>query len=484
MKTKTLTPEQLQKAALRREREIAKWEKEKARPKTDMYFYYLIFVLTLIYATDEIASQIGTLMKTEIANDLMSSFGERSVGMLDLVGIVIVPFQIIGLAYRPLADKWGRKTFLIINTFGMSIALLVIFLSRNLVLYFLGACMIQFFIPHDMHVVYIMETAPAKHRAIMYSCIKFIANMGVMLVPVLRRMLMQDASQWRQVYLIPAIVGLVCSFIALLSARETDAFIDSRLRFLKMTDEERAAADAAKNAEASEGGLFEALKFAWKHKQLKWLYISATLANLGFILTIEYQVIMTYGYANNFLNHGMYPTMEAALNAVSLEVITPALFLFTIGSAVAQVIMGFISDGWGRKPAVLTMATLCVASFLGYYIGANQAWSPYIVGFLCGSTIGSYYSTNDVMIMMIGESAPTNLRSSAITAQYIVVAIDFAITYTVVLPLATYFGNSAVGIISLCALVPGFVAALIALSTKVSDTRGLDLDTVTGCEWD
>lgn len=484
MKTKTLTPEQLQKAALRREREIAKWEKEKARPKTDMYFYYLIFVLTLIYATDEIASQIGTLMKTEIANDLMSSFGDRSVGMLDLVGIVIVPFQIIGLAYRPLADKWGRKTFLIINTFGMSIALLVIFLSRNLVLYFLGACMIQFFIPHDMHVVYIMETAPAKHRAIMYSCIKFIANMGVMLVPVLRRMLMQDASQWRQVYLIPAIVGLVCSFIALLSARETDAFIDSRLRFLKMTDEERAAADAEKNAETSEGGLFEALKFAWKHKQLKWLYISATLANLGFILTIEYQVIMTYGYANNFLNNGLYPTMEAALNAVSLDVITPALFLFTIGSAVAQVIMGFISDGWGRKPAVLTMATLCVASFLGYYFGANQAWSPYIVGFLCGSTIGSYYSTNDVMIMMIGESAPTNLRSSAITAQYIVVAIDFAITYTVVLPLATYFGNSAVGIISLCALVPGFVAALIALSTKVSDTRGLDLDTVTGCEWD
>ena len=484
MKAKTLTPEQLQKAALRREKEIAKWEKEKARPKKDTYFFYLIFVLTLIYATDEIASQIGTLMKTEIANDLMSSFGDRSVGMLDLVGIVIVPFQIIGLAYRPLADKWGRKTFLIINTFGMSLALLVIFLSRNLFLYFLGACMIQFFIPHDMHVVYIMETAPAKHRARMYSCIKFIANMGVMLVPVLRRMLMTDASQWRQVYLIPAIVGLVCSFIALLSARETDAFIDSRLRYLQMTDEERAAAEAEKKADTSEGGLFEALKFAWKHKQLKWLYISATLANLGFILTIEYQVIMTYGYANNFLRSGLYPTMEAALNAVSLDVITPALFLFTIGSACSQVIMGFISDGMGRKPAVILMASLCVASFLGYYAGANLAWSPYIVGFLCGSTIGSYYSTNDVLIMMIGESAPTNLRSSAITAQYIVVAIDFAITYTIVLPLATYFGNSAVGIISLCALVPGFIAALVALTAKVSDTRGLDLDTVTGCEWD
>ena len=481
---KAKTPEQLKKAALRREAEIAKWEREKARPKTNTYFAYLIFVLTLIYATDEIASQIGTLMKTEIANDLLASFGNSSVGVMDMIGMVVVPFQILGLAYRPLADKWGRKLFLIINTFGMSIALLVIFLSRNLLLYFLGACMIQFFIPHDMHVVYIMETAPAKHRARMYSCIKFIANMGVMLVPVLRRMLMQDVTQWRQVYLIPALVGLVCSFIALLSARETDAFIDARLRYLRMTDAERASAASEKKAEASQGGLFQALRFAWKHKQLKWLYISATLANLGFILTIEYQVIMTYGYANNFLRNGLYPTMEAALNAVSLDVITTALFLFTIGSACSQVIMGFISDAWGRKKAVLTMACLCVASFLGYYLGANLAWSPWIVGFLCGSTIGSFYSTNDVLIMMIGESAPTNLRSSAITAQYIVVAIDFAITYMVALPLAAYFGNSAVGIIALCFLVPGFLAALFTLSTRVRETKGLDLDTVTGCEWD
>ncbi|MBR4953911.1 MAG: MFS transporter [Oscillospiraceae bacterium] len=484
MKRKAPTAEQLQRAALRREKEIAKWEKEKARPKKDTYLIYLIFILTLIYATDEVASQIGTLMKTEIANDLMASFGDKSVAILDLVGIVIVPFQIIGLIYRPLADRFGRKAFLILNTFGMSIALLVIFLSNNLILYFLGACMIAFFIPHDMHVVYIMETAPAKHRAIMYSCIKFVANMGVMLVPVLRRALMTDASQWRQVYFIPAIIGLVCSFIALLSARETDAFIDSRLRYLKMTDEERAQAEKARKAEDSQGGLINALRFAWKHKQLKWLYITAAIANLGFILTIEYQVIMTYGYAQNFLTNGLYPTIDAALNAVSIEIITPALFLFTVGSACAQVIMGFISDWLGRKKAAITMAALCVASFLGFYFGSNLAWSPYIVGFLCGSCIGSYYSTNDVLIMMIGESAPTNLRSSAITAQYIVVAIGFAITYMVALPLAAWLGNSAVGIIALCFLVPGFVAALFTLSAKVGDTRGLDLDTVTGCEWD
>lgn len=179
MSTKTMTPEKLRKQALRREKEIKKWEREKVRPKSNLYFIYLVLLISLIYATDEIASQIGTLMKTEIANDLFQNFGERSVGFLDILSILVVPFQVIGLLYRPLADRWGRKKFLIINTFGMSFAMLIIFLSNNIFLYFIGACMVQFFIPHDMHVVYIMESSPTKSRARIYSSIKFFANMGV-----------------------------------------------------------------------------------------------------------------------------------------------------------------------------------------------------------------------------------------------------------------------------------------------------------------
>ncbi|MBE6756168.1 MAG: MFS transporter, partial [Ruminococcaceae bacterium] len=161
MKSKNFTPEKLQKIRLRKEKEIRKWEKEKARPKRNFYFVYLVLIIALIYATDEIASQIGTLMKTEIANDLFSKYGESSVGVLDILSMVVVPFQALGLLYRPLADKLGRKMFLILNTFGMSFAMLIIFLSNNLVLYFAGACLVQFFIPHDMHVVYIMESSPS-----------------------------------------------------------------------------------------------------------------------------------------------------------------------------------------------------------------------------------------------------------------------------------------------------------------------------------
>ena len=478
MKKKAPAPEQLRKRALKKEREIAKWEREKSRPKRSYYFAYLVFIITLIYATDEIASQIGTLMKTEIANDLFSS--KSSVTYLNILSVVGVPFQAIGLLYRPLADKLGRKVFLIINTFGMSIALLVIFISNNVLLYFIGACMIQFFVPHDMHVVYIMESSPSKHRARVYSTIKFFANMSVMLVPVLRRYLMATAAEWRNVYLIPAIVGLVVSFIAIMLARETDAFIDSRLKHLRKTDEELEQEALEKKTSEAQGGLIPAFKFAMSHKQLRWLFITATLANFGFIASIDYQVIMSYGYAESIY----HSISEAAMDLVSTGVVTSAIFLFPVGCSIAQVVMGFISDSKGRKVAALVTAFDCLACFVGFWLGAKYNWHPAVVGLLCGGFVGSFYSTNDVLIMMIGESAPTNLRSSVMAAEFLPVGVGVGVSYMIYFPLSAILGNQYIGLISICLLVPGFVAALMTLARKTHDTKGIDLDTVTGAEWD
>lgn len=479
MKQKNLTPEKLQ---AKREKEIKKWEKEKARPKRNLYFVYLVLIISLIYATDEIASQIGTLMKTEIANDLFSKYGESSVGLLDILSMVVIPFQALSLLYRPLADKLGRKMFLILNTFGMSFAMLIIFLSNNLVLYFVGACLVQFFVPHDMHVVYIMESSPTKHRARIYSSIKFFANMSVMLIPLLRRTLMDDASEWRIVYFIPAVVGIVTCLIALLCARETDTFIDSRLIFLRKTEEER---QAEKRVENAQGGLVPALKFAMKHKQLRWLYITSAFVNLGFIATLNYQVILSYGYAQNYVENGLFKNLgEEVMNAVSVGPVTTALFMFPVGCAFAQVIMGFISDSKGRKTAATVTAFNCLISFILFSVGSTMAWNPYLVGFFCGACVGSYYTTNDVIIMMIGESSPTNLRSSTMSAQFVVTAIGVAVSYGVSLPLITILGNTFTGTVCFALLVPGFILSLILLARKTHETKGIDMDTVTGCEWD
>ena len=475
---KVLTPEQLQRANLRKEKEIKKWEKKKARPKGKTYFWYLVLIIALIYAVDEIASQINSLMQTEIANDFIKS--ESSVTILNLLNVVAIPFQIVGIFYRPLADRFGRKTFLVINTFGMALALFVIFLSGNIIMYFIGACAILFFVPHDMHVVYIMEVAPSKSRAITYSLVKFFANMAVMLVPLLRRWLMASAGEWRNVYMIPAIVGIVVSLIALLCARETDAFIDSRLRYLRMTDEELQAEEAKKKAQNSQGGLVDALKFGFSHKQLRWVFICFALAGVGVVGSMNYQAILTHGYAQSIFGS----SAKEFLDIVSVNQVSKALTLYPIGMALSQVIMGFISDKKGRKAAAITVASNCVISFIIFTVGAKMNLTPALVGFFCGAFVGSYYSTNDVLIMMASESAPTNLRSSATSAQTVVGFAGYALGFCTNTVLALIFGDSIIGTVALCLLVPSFVVTLIALVKKTHDTKGIDLDKVTGTEWD
>ena len=473
-----LSPEKLQKRNERREKAIKRWETQKARPKGKTYFWYLVLIIALIYAVDEIASQINSLMQTEIANDLIKS--ESSVTILNLLNVVAIPFQIIGILYRPLADRFGRKTFLIINTFGMALALFVIFLSNNVIMYFVGACMILFFVPHDMHVVYIMETAPSKSRAITYSVVKFFANLAVMLVPLLRRWLMATAGEWRNVYMIPAIVGIVVSLIALLCARETDAFIDSRIRYLKMTDEELQAEEAKKKAQNSQGGVVDALKFGFSHKQLRWVFICFALAGIGVVGSMNYQAILSHGYAQSIFGSNA----KEFLDLVSVKEVSQALTLYPIGMALSQVIMGFISDKKGRKAAAITVATNCVVSFIIFTVGANLNLNPALVGFFCGAFVGSYYSTNDVLIMMAGESAPTNLRSSATSAQTVVGFAGYAIGFSINTVLALIFGDGIIGTVALCLLVPSFVITLVALIKNTHDTKGLDLSKVTGTEWD
>lgn len=479
MKTKTLTPEKKAKLQQRREKELAYWKKQQARPKGKAYFWYLVLIIALIYAVDEIASQIGNLMQTEIANDLFNS--KSAVTLLNLLQVVAIPFQVIGIFYRPLADRFGRKTFLVINTFGMSLALFVIYLSPNAVMYFAGACFIMFFIPHDMHVVYIMEVSPKKSRAITYSVVKFFANISVMLVPLLRQWLMETAGQWRKVYFIPAIVGIAVSLFALLRARETDAFIESRINYLSMTEEELEAEKLKKSAQDSQGGLIDALKFGFRHKQLRWVFICFALAGIGVIGVMNYQAILTHSYAMSIYGSNT----KEFLDLVSVNEVNKAIALYPIGMALSQVIMGFISDKAGRKPAAITVAANCIVSFLIFLFGAKgNHFNPEIVGFFCGAFVGSYYSTNDVLIMMASESAPTNLRSSATAAQTVVGFAGYGVAYISNMILALIFGDGIMGTVALCLLVPSFAITLIALIKNTHDTKGLDLDTVRGDEWD
>lgn len=396
-----LTPEE------KKQREIAKWEREKAKPKGPGYMVYFLLLVCIVYVCDEVVTQIGTQMQSVIASQLFAPIYGEEFAVARMSALSMFTMAATGLAflYKPLCDRFGRRPFLILNTLGMGIGTILIGISTNIPVYLIGAAFAAFFIPHDMQAIYIQECAPAKYRATLYSAIKAVATLGMFMIPVLRSVFIPgtDLSGWRYVYLVPGIITAAVAVVAFFLIRESDAFIDNRLRQLRMTDEEIAAAKAKKVDAQAQGGIIRAVKLVLRNKQLRWLIIAHGFVMWGMLVTMYYEATMTNGYAQQFLSQGA--SLEDA-KAAAATYVTQALMLFSVGSAVFQFFPGLLADKLGRKPTAIIMSATVVLTFLGFYIGSSNNWSPYLVGFLCGACIGSYWYTGDLMGLMESESTP------------------------------------------------------------------------------
>lgn len=473
-------------AEAKKQKEIARLEKEQAKQKWKGYIAYLLFVVTVIYIADEVVSQINTQMQSVIASQVFAPLvgDEFAVARLTAVGTFTMISTVLAMFYRPLSDRFGRKIFLVINTLGMGVGIVIIGLCTSIPVYILGAMIIGFFTPHDMQAVYVQECAPPEHRGKMYSTVKCFATVGIVLIPVLRSIFIKgaDMSGWRFVYIIPGLIAIVAAIIALIGIRESDAFIESRLRTLKMSDEDREKeAQNARKANGEKTGIIQGMKFLFSHKQTRWILVAYCALMLGICVTTYYETILTTGYAQQFVATGLD---LAAAKTQATSIVTQALMLFSVGSGLAQLFPGFVADKLGRKKAVIASSVVVLVGFLGYYFGSQYNWNPYFVGALCGACTGAYWALTDILLLMVSESVPTSIRASVATASGLVILVPTMVIMIAVMAVVNILGDAAITTIILATVVPGMLLTILTLLFKVKETNGVDLGAITGDEFE
>ncbi len=458
----------------KRQKELLRLNKQLNKPKGKGYFAYFLFVITVIYMADEIASQIGVQMQTVIASQIFAPVvgSDVAVARMSALGTIATIGSVLAFIYKPLSDKFGRRIFLIINTLGMGIGLALISAATNIPVYAMGAFVIAFFIPHDMQAVYIQECAPPKHRAKIYSVVKSMATLAIFLIPLLRQRFISetDLSGWRYVYLIPAIIALASSVFAFLFVRESDIFLKNRIKQLSSD-----APETEKKPESYEGGFINALKYSFKNKQMLFVMIAGGFLMFGMLITQYYETIMNYGFAQQFMAAGQ--TQEQALIS-AVGSVSKALMLFSVGSSVFQLITGFIADKFGRRITIIVMSSFMLVFYLLFYFGSQAGWNEYLVGFFCGSAVGSYWSTGDMITLMCSESAPTGIRVSIATVRPIITGVIYAISMLTVMILSNVMGDEAIGTICLLTVVPGMILGIIILLLKTKETKGANLEEI------
>ena len=468
---RTLSPEKQAALKTREAKELQRRKQELSKKRPKGYLWYLLIVLSIVYIVDEITSAIGSALQSEVVTDFfVNGMGmEYNTGLASFTAMSIPVYCVMILMpfYKSLADRFGRKLFLVLNTIGMGIGMGICMVSHSPFVYILGMMVINFVMYNDMQVIYVMECAPEKHRAKLTSLTKAVALMGVTLIPIFRDLFMgNDGSQWRKVFLIPAIIALVVGIAAIFLMDETPAFLAKRVAYLEMTDEERSAKAASekKAADESKGGVGRALKFIFGHKQIRAVAICALVFMSATGVTSYYESIMKTG-------------------GMSTAQVTQAMYYIPFFNALMTAVGGFVTDALGRKKSAVTLSIVAFLGLGSFVLCANSGMSPVIVGISYGFFIGGLWSVADMLCLIIaGESSPTHLRASVLGTLSLMSGVGGMIS-GLAITIGMLFVDS-IGILSLCVCAPFMLLAILILLTRVHETKDVDLNTVTGAEWD
>lgn len=102
-----------------------------------------------------------------------------------------------------------------------------------------------------------------------------------------------------------------------------------------------------------------------------------------------------------------------------------------------------------------------------------------------GFFLAGLWNWGDTIILMVSESTPTNLRSSASGDQSMFAAACYLFGYITSIIYTKLGGNlQYLDFLFLALAIPGVISCILIITFKVNETKGIDLDKVTGSEWD
>lgn len=459
-----------EKITAKENREISRLKKMQNRNSSSKYFLILLMLIAIVNILDEVTSNLTVTVQSSfvteffVNNPFMGKFYtyEDGLALHSSVGVFTYVLGLFTPFYKALADKWGRKPLFAISTLGMAIGLLVIHLSSSYIMFLVGFAIISFFMGHDIQIIYILEEAPDRHRAKIYSFLKSFGILGVILIPALRDALMgDDATKWRDIFLVPSLIGFVAVALVLLLAKDTKVFINERIAYLSRPYEEREKEKALKKqqkeAQRNQSGVFNGVKYIFSNKDTKMLIIA------HIIFDTAMPAIALY-FESSMHRAGM-----------STAQITKALFMVPVIYATITFLSGFIADKFGRKATVTGFSITCVVGYILFVVGILNGWEPYLIGSFAGLYQGSYWIGRDYMNVMMTEKVPTDIRASVVGAEGLLVIIGLVVGYALAIVgmmiLPIWWACLAIAI-------PTVSIAAIMFTLKVKETKGANLDEI------
>ena len=449
-------------------RELARLKRLQAAHKPAFYLGLVMVVLTIVYIVDEITSNMNSTMQPYalfdlfniVSRDVNSAEYKHAINVMAPISMVSTFMLIVTPFYKALSDRFGRRIFLMINTCGMGVGMLIVMTSASLVQYIIGMFVMSFFTPNDMQVLYIMETAPKEKRATFCFWAKGLALMSVSLIGVFTKMFLKPdmTTSWKMVYLIPVVTALVIGFACWFFVKETPVFLDQRIAYLSLTAEEREAKKAAekKSGESENGGVFQAVRYIFKNAQLRWILIAGFLFFVTTVYTSYYATVL-----------------EGAMSTADVSTV---LMIYPFLNGITTILSGMMSDRLGRKKVCILLGTVTLVGLLVFIFSCRLGLGPVCAGVAYGISIGGLWSMSDTIILtMPAESSPSTMRASVMGTISVLIGAGMFVGQGLFMLCQNFMPMDMVFLII---SVPFMVISLLIIMLKVKETRDVDLENV------
>lgn len=446
------------------------WQKEKAKSVSK----YGVLVMILLIAVCLLANSICLYYGQFIGNNIAKMFDDKVVGYYVLALISIVGL-LLTIFYKPLADKVGRKLFVVFNTIIAGLVLIFLCVSTNIPVFIIASIFVAFFAPRDMLLLYSLEyNNGKKNTTFLYSISRCVSSLLVYGFGELEYLLTKDDLNVSKIIfiIIYAVVAIAAAVLLFVFGRESDVVID---------------AHQIEEPETKELPFIKGAKYLFGSKQLKSAAVAIAFIGFGSLILLNYNDFVSISLASKYVGLSLdneryalyldsYKSIESIKDyALIVATMSPITF------ALAQLVYGYIADDAGRKMGNTVMGITSIVSFLFVFIGTNLAktsWNAYIVGLLLGVCIGSFASLIDSIYQIIFESTPTNLRASVSSVETVFFGLGFAFAVGIFLILVEVLGIGYSTILTLWFFIFALVGFVYVVGTNLIETKDVDLTNV------
>ena len=347
----------------------------------------------------EIFGRTQSLSVTTFLIDAREMSADEGVAYMSRM---MLPFYLIGMLtpfVRSYADIVGRKVMLFINVALLAVGSVICMLADSLIIYLLGNGILILGYSLDIHMIYIVDMLPANRRATVRGICGGTAMAAAMCIPLMRSLVANRSGHgWQEIYVVGiagGVVILACMGIYMVvrsAAGQGSCGGDEIQENETATNETFIKRESVKDGNIH---FIQTLGALCKQNRTKALLIS----------------ICAVGLATAGIQYYNEPLL--AFGGMSEKNVNLVMVWQPMTALAVNVITGIAADRTRREYVVAAGITLSLVSGCVFIIGAGRMASHVLMGILWGCMSGSYYSSEELINMMVMESAAPEVRGRA-----------------------------------------------------------------------